>query len=242
MSDIQKLFHSYVNEGGELKVTSFKTYLNELINTEIKPLCGRSGKSADGTDWRSQLKSRFSGKGAKWVLVPINEVSLTISQFEADGINCDNYKTFIELKGAAWVRFSGPRLDTNGQQAAAFEVRTGGSKIDHPKQLHYIPVSVLDETVRPMEGTPHSLKLETLIVDEFEGVDEGCEELELSGYELNPYDDGGSAWAEESDDKNEAVANEAPTSDDPEEWEAFLESQGLLDPEFDGDFNSEDLC
>ena len=176
MSNIQQLFHDFVNNGGDPKVTSFKRHLDKLINSEIKPLCGRSAKSADGTSWRDELKTRFSGKGAKWVLVSLGEISPTITQLEADGVDCDDFKTFTELKGAAWIRFSGPRLDSNGQQAAAFEVRTGGSKIDHPKQLHFIPLSVLDETIRPMEGTPHSLKFEVLAQPEAEEADTQPEE------------------------------------------------------------------
>lgn len=162
MSNIQQIFQDFVASGGDPKVTSFKRHLDELINQEIKHLCGRSAKSADGNDWRSLLKARFSGKGSKWVIVPINEISDTLTKFEAEGIDCDNYKTATELKGAAWIRFSGPRIDAMGNQAAAFEVRTGGSKIDHPKQLHMIPVDVLEETIRPMNGTPHSLKFEVI--------------------------------------------------------------------------------
>ena len=207
MSNIQQLFNDFIEAGGDPKVTSFKRHLDKLINAEIKPLCGRSAKSADGTDWRSQLKARFSGKGAKWVIVPLSEVSTTITNLEADGVDCDNYKTFTEQKGAAWIRFSGPRLDANNQQAAAFEVRTGGSKIDHPKQLHFIPLSVLEETIRPMEGTPHSLKYEVIaqpsveeeeapvedtdtVTDEenFEGFDEGYEVEELSAIEVECED------------------------------------------------------
>ena len=176
MSNIQQLFHDFVNSGGDPKVTSFKRHLDKLINSEIKPLCGRSAKSADGTTWRDELKARFSGKGAKWVLVSLGEISPTITQLEDNGVDCDDYKTFTELKGAAWIRFSGPRLDSNNQQAAAFEVRTGGSKIDHPKQLHFIPLSVLDETIRPMEGTPHSLKFEVLAQPEVEEAEAPTEE------------------------------------------------------------------
>ena len=176
MSNIQQLFHDFINSGGDPKVTSFKRHLDKLINSEIKPLCGRSAKSADGTNWRSELKARFSGKGAKWVLVSLGEISPTITQLEADGVDCNDFKTFTELKGAAWIRFSGPRLDSNNQQAAAFEVRTGGSKIDHPKQLHFIPLSVLEETIRPMEGTPHSLKFEVIAQPEAEEDEAPAEE------------------------------------------------------------------
>lgn len=194
MSNIQQLFHDFVNSGGDPKVTSFKRHLDKLINVEIKPLCGRSGKSADGTNWRDELKARFSGKGAKWVLVSLGEISETITQLEANGVDCDDYKTFTELKGAAWIRFSGPRLDSNNQQAAAFEVRTKGSKIDHPKQLHFIPLSVLDETIRPMEGTPHSLKFEVLAQPEAEEEEAPIEEstveteVELSQVDETPVE------------------------------------------------------
>ena len=194
MSNIQQLFHDFVNSGGDPKVTSFKRHLDKLINSEIKPLCGRSAKSADGSTWRDELKARFSGKGAKWVLVSLGEISETITQLEADGVDCDDYKTFTELKGAAWIRFSGPRLDSNNQQAAAFEVRTKGSKIDHPKQLHFIPLSVLDETIRPMEGTPHSLKFEVLAQPEAEEEEAPIEEstveteVELSQVDETPVE------------------------------------------------------
>jgi len=163
---IVQMFKNFLSEGGDPKVTAFKTHLNDLINGNVKPLCSRSGKSADGSDWRSVLKDRFSGKGAKWVTVALSEINPTITQLEADGVNCDDYKTLIEQKGGAWIRFSGARLDSDGHQAAAFEVRTGGSTKDHPKQLHLIPISLLDETIRPMGGTPRSLKFEVAVKPE----------------------------------------------------------------------------
>lgn len=192
MSDIQSIFHNFIADGGEPKVTAFKRHLDKLINQEIKPLCGRSAKSADGTDWRSLLKAKFSGKGAKWVLVPLGEINPTISDLESQGVDCSNFKTFIEMKGGAWIRFSGPRLDPNGKQAAAFEVRTEGSTIDHPKQLHYIPLDVLDETIRPLGGTPHSLKLEVIAqpapVEEVE-TEEAQVEVEEEIIETHDDDD-----------------------------------------------------
>ena len=44
-SMITQLFHQFISEGGDPKVTEFKKHLNELINSEIKQLCGRSGLS-----------------------------------------------------------------------------------------------------------------------------------------------------------------------------------------------------
>lgn len=177
---IVQMFQSFLTDGGLPKVTDFKRHIDSLIKDNVKPLCFRSGKSPDGDDWRSQLKARFSGRGAKWVIVPLKEINPTISEFESQGIDCNNYKTFVEANGAAWLRFAGPRIDSQGNQAAAFEVRTGGSKIDHPKQLHYIPIDQLDETIRPLGGTPHSLKLE--------GQEEKSETKDLTETEVSTDD------------------------------------------------------
>lgn len=192
---IQQLFQEFINDGGEPKVTSFKRHLDKLINQEIKSLCVRSGKTGLVDDWRSEVKARFSGRGAKWVKVSTEEVALTLESFEDVG----DYASWIETAGFAWVRFAGPRV-ANGVKSAAFEVRTGGSTIDHPKQLHYIALHDLDDKVTPLAATPHAMKLEeitsTPVVEEVEEE----EVLELSGYELNPDDDGGSAWAEDGDE------------------------------------------
>ena len=185
---IVNMFKSFLAEGGEPKVTAFKTHLNNLINTSVKPLCSRSGKSADGTDWRSVLKARFSGKGAKWVKVSIAEVESSLKDFESSGIDCSDYKEFINLQGYAWIRFSGARLTDDGHKSAAFEVRTGGSKLDHTKQLHLIPVDMLEDTVEPLNGTPNSLNLESA-KKEIEEANETIEEevsVEVEADRLNP--------------------------------------------------------
>lgn len=152
---IQQLFQEFINGGGEPKVTSFKKHLDELINSDIKHLCGRSGKTGLVDDWRSEVKDRFGGRGAKWVKVSIEEVLPTLENFD----DTTDYMGWIQKAGYAWIRFTGPRV-ANGENCAAFEVRTGGSTIDHPGQLHYIPVHSLDEVISPLNSTPHAMKLE----------------------------------------------------------------------------------
>ena len=154
---IQQLFQSFIDNGGEPKVTSFKRHLDQLINSDIKPLCGRSGKTATGDDWRSDVKSRFSGRGAKWVKVSLEEIASTLEGF--DLADCIDYRHWIDQAGYAWIRFAGPRV-ANGVKSAAFEVRTGGSTIDHPKQLHYIALHDLDDKISPLPATPHAMRLE----------------------------------------------------------------------------------
>ena len=154
-STIQQLFQSFIDNGGEPKVTSFKRHLDQLINSEIKPLCGRSAKTGLVDDWRSEVKARFSGRGAKWVKVSIDEVLPALENFD----DVTDYMGWIQSAGFAWIRFAGPRV-ANGSNCAAFEVRTGGSTIDHPKQLHYIAVHDLDDKIEALNSTPHAMKLE----------------------------------------------------------------------------------
>ena len=177
---IVQMFQSFLTDGGLPKVTDFKRHIDSLIKDNVKPLCFRSGKSPDGDDWRSQLKARFSGRGAKWVKIDNSHLTETLNQFEQNDIDCSNYKMFTEQAGFSWIRFSGPRIDSQGNQSAAFEVRTGGSKIDHPKQLHYITIDQLDETIQPLGGTPHSLKLE--------GQEEKSETKDLTETEVSTDD------------------------------------------------------
>ena len=156
-STIQQLFQTFIDNGGEPKVTSFKRHLDQLINQEIKPLCGRSSKAGVIDDWRSEVKSRFSGRGAKWVKVSLEEIASTLEGF--DLADCVDYRYWIDQAGYAWIRFAGPRV-VNGVKSAAFEVRTGGSTIDHPKQLHYIALQELDDKITPLPATPHAMRLE----------------------------------------------------------------------------------
>ena len=158
MSNIQSIFQAFVDNGGEPKVTSFKRHLDKLINSEIKPLCGRSSKTG-GDDWRSELKAKFGGRGAKWVFVSLDNIRPTLDRLATEGIDIEDYDKFTQAHGQAWIRFSGGRIN-DGVQSAAFEVRTDGSTIDHPKQLHYVPVSELDENITFMNTTPHAMKVE----------------------------------------------------------------------------------
>ena len=201
MSGIQELFQAFINDGGEPKVTSFKRHLDQLINQEIKPLCGRSSKAGVIDDWRSEVKARFSGRGAKWVKVSLEEIASTLEGF--DLADCIDYRYWIDQAGYAWIRFAGPRV-ANGVKSAAFEVRTGGSTIDHPKQLHYIALHELDDKIESLPATPHAMRLELATTRNVE-ADEEPEVEPLSANELNPYDDGGSAHVE--DDYEDAMGD-----------------------------------
>ena len=223
---IRGLFNNFIEAGGDPKVTDFKKHLDDLVAVFVKPLCGRSGKTGLVDDWRGEAKARFSGRGAKWVKVSLEEIAPTLEGF--DLADCIDYRYWIDQAGYAWIRFAGPRV-VNGVKSAAFEVRTGGSTIDHPKQLHYIAIHDLDDKIAPLDATPHAMRLElattrdvdneapvggssvpTHNLDKIVEVPEAdaffeVEEEPLSAYELNPYDDGGSAYVE--DDYEDAMGD-----------------------------------
>lgn len=119
----------------------------------------------------------------KWVFVSLENIQPTLTSLGEQGVDTEDYTKFIEANGQAWIRFSGPRIN-NGVKAAAFEVRTGGSTIDHPKQLHYIPLHDLDDAISFINTTPHSLKLEEVTkpqeVEEVEVVIPEDDQLEIA--------------------------------------------------------------
>jgi len=247
------LFNNFIEAGGMPKVTAFKKHLDELINVKVKPLCsGRgktSGKDSSDDSWRSLQKENFTGRGAKWVKVSLDSIEECLKQFEADNIDCSEYRAWTKQAGYAWIRYSGPRVSGNVAMAA-FEVRTRGSKADHPKQLHYRCNDNLMEDLERLENTPHAMGIEVLkaqpevvmIEDREDNIDDEPEVIELSAYELDPLDDGGSAWAEEVDDESpsEEITG-APDSDDPKAWDTYLDNLESDNVDEDAMGNIEDL-
>ena len=224
--------------------TAYRQKVELLLKEHIKPLSSRSAKSADGTDWKSQIKAQFSGRGAKWVFVSLAEIEDTLKEFEAQNLDCSDYRKYTSEQQKAWIRFSGPRLN-NGKQCAAFEVRITGSTIDHPKQLHYIDIEVMDTVIEAMPGTPKALKLEEdskpmPAAKKKEPKVEQPKEEEVKTDIAMLAADINDELANEVEE--EVELNEPPQSDDPAEWEAFLAAEGLVDPDeefesFDDDEN-----
>ena len=214
--------------------TDYRKEIETLLKENIKPLSSRSSKTGD--DWRSEAKSRFSGKGAKWVFVSLENIEETLKSFELKGIDCSSYRKNINNIGKAWIRFSGPRVNDN-KKCAAFEVRTEGSTTDHPKQLHMICVDDLDTVTEVMKKTPKALKLEedsapmpnTKVKHVIKEVEIDTQSVQTIADEIN------------EELETEVVLNEAPQSDDPDEWEAFLAAEGLTDPDLDDLLNDDEF-
>ena len=125
-----------------------------------------SGSAAKGSGWRDLQKAEFGGRGAKWIKITgtlLDLLNMQLNMFEADGDDVEDYRSWINKAGFAWVRYSGPR-GTEAEPQLAFEVRIGGSKIDHPKHLFKVPANVWNDDHADdhslLGGTPFSMKLE----------------------------------------------------------------------------------
>lgn len=207
--------------------TSYRKEIESLLKDNIKPIASRSSKAGD--NWRSDLKSKFSGRGAKWVFVSLESIETTLLQFEADSIDCTNYRKNINKLGKAWVRFNGARVN-DGIKCAAFEVRTEGSTIDHPKQLHMINVDALDTLIESMPGTPKSLKIE----EDSAPMPKASKPKKEKKVKTEPVVSELEALSEEINlELQEPELSDMPESDDPADWEAFLASEGLIDDDFE---------
>ena len=206
--------------------TSYRSNIDQLLREHIKPMTSRSGKSSDGDDWKSQTKQRFAGRGAKWVKVSIDSILLTLDRLDMENCDTTQYRKNIAEAGYAWIRFSAPRLAFDNIRSAAFEVRTEGSTKDHPKQLHYIALTDLDDQIEQMTGTPKSLKLEE------DGAPTPSKPKAPKKKKESKTESTLSDLADSINDElaqEEPELSELPESADPEEWSAFLEAEGLTD-------------
>ena len=207
--------------------TSYRKEIESLLKENIKPIASRSSKVGD--NWRADLKSKFSGRGAKWVFVSLESIEQTLVQFETNGIDCADYRKNVEKLGKAWVRFNGARVD-NGIKYAAFEVRTEGATIDHPKQLHMINVDSLDNLIEAMPGTPKALKIE----EDSAPMPKTSKPKQEKKVKTEPVVSELEALSEEINlELQEPELSGIPESNDPADWEAFLTSEGLIDDDFE---------
>jgi|13_taG_2_1085334.scaffolds.fasta_scaffold02082_6 hypothetical protein len=225
-----------LEHGTDYSMIRFKETLTELLKDAVG--ITRGIRSTDNS-WRSELSSKFSGRGGKWVFVTLVEIMPTIEKLMNDNKDVSEYKSWIEREEKAWIRFAGPRVH-NGVNSGAFEVRINGSKLDHPKNLHYIPVDFIDGlTTRLPDGkTPHKLKIEANYEeskkeDETETVQETKEEIQAVDSE-NQIDELTETEIQETEIQETEIQETeiqetltSPESDDPEEWEAWLKQNEM---------------
>lgn len=214
----------------------YKKQIESMLRDEIKPITSRSKMSSNGSNWRSELKAKFSGRGAKWVFVSLESIESTLLQFEANNINCAGYRKNIDKLGKAWVRFSGARVN-DGIKCAAFEVRTDGSTIDHPKQLLMINVDGLNDLIEVMPGTPKALKLEEDSAPMPSKKKEKFKTKKKKEVKQKETKTDLLSVQEIANDLNkELTLPEPPESNNPSDWESFLADEGLS-----SDFGDDDI-
>ena len=144
----------------------FRQALEDQMKVNIQSR-GRvsGGSSGEGNGWRDLQKAEFAGRGAKWVKLTgrlLRHLNEQLDEWAEMGEDVDSYRSFITNAGFGWVRYSGPR-GTAAEPQLAFEVRIGGSKIDHPKHLFKVSQLLWDQKADQhsvLGGTPFGMNLE----------------------------------------------------------------------------------
>lgn len=171
--DILKAAASNVSvETGDPSFARFIQAMTEVCRQEVKPVFGeikaamkprkektpRGDKTPVDNTWRGEQKDLFSGRGRQWIYVPVEAVEAYREGSEVH--------EFFDEKGKAWVRYAGPRL-ANGEQMAAFEVRTSGSKVDCSDYIFIKHEEIMAGNLERLEDgkTPHQLGLEETKVE-----------------------------------------------------------------------------
>ena len=186
---LKDLFQKNLSEGTDkTSVLRFGEALVDILKDEVGSFKGKRVTTGN-TGWRTEIKSMFSGRGRQWIKVGIDKVLPRLDKFDEDGIDTSDYRKWIENHGYAWIRFNGARIN-DGVNCGGFEIRTSGSKIDHPKQLCYIPMDELSEDkIERLSGTPHSMRLEVItekVVEET--IEETIEEITNQDEEIKTFD------------------------------------------------------
>lgn len=174
---LKDLFQKNLTEGTDkTSVLRFGEALIDILKDEVGSMRGKRSSSVDN-GWRVMLKTRFSGRGKQWMKVSLEYIKPYLDKLESEGIDVSDYRSWTTQAGFAWIRYAGSRVN-DGINSGGFEIRTTGSKIDHPKQLCYIPVTSLSEDQIAddrLSGTPFGMKLE-MIHEEVEEAGDDIEE------------------------------------------------------------------
>ena len=171
---LKDLFQKNLTEGTDkTSVLRFGEALIDILKDEVGSMRGKRSSSVDNS-WRAEIKSRFSGRGRQWIKVSLEYIKPYLDDLESEGIDISDYRAWTTQAGFAWIRYAGSRVN-DGVNSGGFEIRTTGSKIDHPKQLCYIPVTSLSEDQLldfRLSGTPFGMKLEEIHEEVVEDIEE----------------------------------------------------------------------
>ena len=232
-SNLISALTEYFNENKQ-GYTSFRFHIDSILKEHIKPLTSRSMNSSKSKNngWRQDLMNRFKGRGSKWVFVSLKEIEPTLKKLEDQGINCQDYRKNTKCLNKAWIRFMGPRI-INGTPHASFEVRTQGSTIYQPHQLHYISLENIkvdseNSYITLMKSTPKALKLE----EDFKSNSKTLEETKEKVKKMRNKTEKKISQKENKviDSENvEINLSDIPSSNNPDDWEDFLSAEGLID-------------
>ena len=109
---ISEAFQKYIESGGR-GVCEFRDSFISVINDHMASQKGLLAQNkSSGAQWRQDIKNHFSGRGRKWIAVPLEIGLEALTDFVGEG-DVAAIKTAEDFarQGFAWVRFYAPTGD-----------------------------------------------------------------------------------------------------------------------------------
>ena len=206
---------------------TFKNHIFKMLNHSIKPISTFNSSNKKDSSWRTEQKQKFSGRGNQWVFISLDKIKPTLKRLKSEGFDTSFYEDNINRIGKAWVRYAGPKLGYNNLPVASFEVRLEGST-KNSKAFYYHDNRDINSRSRLPEGkTPKKLKLE----EDPSNIPKIKIDL-VNSKKVNDVDVLNTKTIKEKVNENNDLINnvtlpESPKSNDPIEWEKFLDKEDL---------------
>lgn len=220
---IVDIYNNFIKERKIEKSSNseFKTYVSKLIQNNLSDFFSVN----DNQDWKTEQKRKFSGRGMQWIYISLEDINPALEKYEKLGKDLTEYKENINRIGKAWVRYSGPKKHPEtGLPCASFEIRYQGSKVPQSDTVFFIDNDKCMSTVETLRlednKTPHQLGLEESqkknVVKSVK-IKEGNVKVKQTSKTKDL----------DIDVETLSINNSVPVTNNPEEWEMFLKSEGL---------------
>ena len=210
-SELVKYFLHYCKSNNTRDFLEFKKHISEVLQKNIRA----SAEGLEKCDWKAYQRDFFKGRNRKWIFIDLEEIMPYLKDLSNKGINVSEYISNVTRENKAWVKYNKPLVCKDGLRWALFEVRLEGSAIPS-KYFYYIPHDDLaDITFFPENKTPSKMQLEINPAPMPKKI------------KVKP--------ASKKDFKDESVKDKKelssiPASNEPDEWQKFLDEQGLNAP------------
>ena len=229
--------------GTEHSFTKFVQTLSDIAKDTIGPVSRAKSSGAGSKQWKADIRDQFSGRGKGWLMFDMEssvgqKITECLDQYDANGEDTSIYRKHTSEQNKFWIRFSKPAGSEDNQEVI-FEIRIHNSK-DYDRQ-HTIQLSLdsVNNEGEIMNGTPSKLGFEGGEVkvkkapaqpkvkkEKKVKVKNTSNELDMLANDINLAIEESDIFPREEEDIPMIDTDGFSSLD---EWDRFLQEQGLAD-------------